>query len=110
MTQHGTSVVIKQTNDALSSAERLLEMLQVVARDQRNQEKEKKAETSSIHSFSKQVVDVMVCPAGVYPQPYSSPHLVWVFWVAKNKVGSHFSYRNNFSLLQYLRESNGNGT
>lgn len=50
MTQHGTSVVIKQTNDGLGSAElRLLEMLQVVARDQKNQERE--AETSSIHSI-----------------------------------------------------------
>ena len=42
MTQHGTSVVIKQTNDGLGSAElRLLEMLQVVARDQKKHEKQK---------------------------------------------------------------------
>lgn len=47
MTQHGTSVVIKQTNDGLGSAERQLKMLQVVARDQKTQETE--AETSSIH-------------------------------------------------------------
>lgn len=49
MTQHGTSVVIKQTNDGLGSAERWLEMLQVVARDQKNQEKE--AETPYIPFF-----------------------------------------------------------
>ena len=40
MTQHGTSVVIKQTNDGLGPAEpRLLEMLQVVAGDQREPRK-----------------------------------------------------------------------
>lgn len=40
MTQHGTPVVIKQTNDGLSSAElRLLEMLKVAARDQKTQER-----------------------------------------------------------------------
>lgn len=62
MTQHGTSVVIKQTNDGLGSAElRLLEMLQVVARDQKNQERE--AETSSIHPFSKQAILFRICGA-----------------------------------------------
>lgn len=41
MTQHGTSVVIKQTNDGPGSAEqRPLEMLQIVARHQMNQETE----------------------------------------------------------------------
>lgn len=40
MTQHGTSVVIKQTNDGLGPAEpRLLEMLQVVAGDQKEPRK-----------------------------------------------------------------------
>lgn len=54
MTQHGTSVVIKQTYDGLGAELRLLEMLQVVARDQKKQEKE--AQASSIHSFFKQVI------------------------------------------------------
>lgn len=55
MTQHGTSVVIKQTNDGLGRAKlRILEMLHVVAGDQKDQVKE--AEISSIHSFSKQVM------------------------------------------------------
>lgn len=50
MTQHGTSVVIKQTNDGLGSAElRILERLHVVARDQKKQEKE--AQIPSIHPF-----------------------------------------------------------
>lgn len=41
MTQHGTSVFIKQTNDSLGIAEvRILKMLQVVARDKKDQEKE----------------------------------------------------------------------
>lgn len=42
MTQHGTSVVIKQTNDGLGSAElRLLEMLQVVTRDKKKETRER---------------------------------------------------------------------
>lgn len=66
MTRHGTSAVIKQTNDGLGSAEmRLLKMLQVVARDQKNQEKEVK--TTSIHPFSKQVIWFRICGAGAYP-------------------------------------------
>lgn len=48
MTQHGTSVFIKQTNDGLGIAEvRLLKMLQAVARDKKDQEKE--AAIFSIH-------------------------------------------------------------
>lgn len=41
MTQHGTSVVIKQTNDGVGSAERWLEMLPVVAGDKKKREKKK---------------------------------------------------------------------
>lgn len=57
MTQRGTSVVIKQTNDGLGSVERRLEMLQVVARDQMNQP------LSIFILFS-------VCQAGAYPSMY----------------------------------------
>lgn len=57
MTQHGTSVVIKQTNDGPGSAEaRMLEMsemLRIVARDQKNCKTE--AETTSVYLFSEEI-------------------------------------------------------
>lgn len=54
MTPHGTSVAIKQTNDGVGAELRLLEMLQPVAKDQKNQEKG--AQTTSIHPFSIHVI------------------------------------------------------
>lgn len=46
MTQHGTSVVIKQTNDGLGAEQRRFEMLQVVAKER---------STNILHLFSIQV-------------------------------------------------------
>lgn len=59
MTQQGTSVVIKQTNDGLGPVElRLWEKLQDVAKDQ-----EEAAETSSAHLFCEQSSSVGVAGA-----------------------------------------------
>lgn len=74
MTQHDTSVVIELTNDGLGSAELwLLEMLHVVARDQKKQEKE--AETSSVHLFSTEVTLYRVCAAAAYPSTLMCSHV-----------------------------------
>lgn len=51
MTQHGTSIVIKQTNDGPRAELRLVEMLQVVARDQKHDNKKIEAQTTSIIHF-----------------------------------------------------------
>lgn len=63
MTQHGTSVVIKQTNDGPGSAEarmlEMLEMLHIVARDQKNQETV--ADATSVYLFSKEIRLFTVC-------------------------------------------------
>ena len=64
MTQHGTSVVIKQTNEGPGSAE--LDVLHVVAGDQKNGEKA--AEASCVHPFPKEATLSKVCGAGAKPR------------------------------------------
>lgn len=65
MTQYGTSVVIKQTNDGLGSAElKLLEMLQVVARFRKKKRNKKEKQK---YPFSKQVTLFRICGTGAYP-------------------------------------------
>lgn len=93
MTQHGTSVVIKQTNDGLGSAElRLLEMLQVVTRDKKKRNKRKKQKDRP--SISEEVIQFRVWGAGVHPSMY------WATIVYRN---THAYCRELYSFLDLTR-------